>query len=102
MHNLLEYPSNYTESSESLWQFKRDEQYVSNAGNPDNVTTDNSSSFKYKSGLSKESVADGANTVFKNEKIGIPLKYLSNFFRSLEMLLNNCKIYSELSWRNNT
>ena len=37
----------------------------------------------------------------QNAKIGVPLKYLSNFFRSLEMSLINCKIYLELNWNNN-
>ena len=31
-------------------------------------------------------------------KIAVPLKYLSNFCRSLEMALINCKIYFELNW----
>ena len=31
----------------------------------------------------------------------VPLKYLSNFFRSLEMPLVNCKIHLELNWNNN-
>ena len=34
-------------------------------------------------------------------KIVVPLKYLSNFFKSLEMPLINCKIHSELNWNNN-
>ena len=38
------------------------------------------------------------NGVFKNVKIAIPLKYLSNFWRSLEMPLINCKIHLELNW----
>ena len=47
MHNLTEYSVNYSDTSGSLWQFKRDEENMNN-GNPNNVTTD-SSSFKYKS-----------------------------------------------------
>ena len=38
------------------------------------------------------------NGIFKNVKIAVPLKYLSNFWRSLEMPLINCKIYFELNW----
>ena len=34
-----------------------------------------------------------------NVKIVIPLKYLSNFFRSLEMPLINCKIKLNLTWK---
>ena len=51
MYNLIEYSDNYADSSGSLWQFKRDEQNMTNAGNPDNVTTNGSFSFKYKSSL---------------------------------------------------
>ena len=47
MYNLIEYSVNYSDTSGSLWQFKRDEENMNNE-NPDNVTTD-SSSFKYKS-----------------------------------------------------
>ena len=47
MHNLIEYSVNYSDTSGSLRQFKRDEENMNN-GNPNNVTTD-SSSFKYKS-----------------------------------------------------
>ena len=48
VYNLIEYSENCAESSGSLRQFKRDEQNIDN-GDPDNVTTDDSSSFKYKS-----------------------------------------------------
>ena len=79
MYNLLEYSGNYADFSGSLWQFKRDEQNTKNAGIPNCVTTDNSTSFKYKSNLLKKLVADGANRKFKDVKIVVPLKYLSNF-----------------------
>ena len=52
MYNLIEYSHNYSDTSRSLWQFKRDEQNMNN-GNPANVTTDDSSSFKYKSSFMK-------------------------------------------------
>ena len=38
------------------------------------------------------------NGIFKNVKIAVPLKYLSNFWRSLEMPLINCKIHLELNF----
>ena len=53
MYNLLEYFDNFADSSGSLWQYKRDEQNMTNAGNPDDVNTNDSSSFKYKSNLLK-------------------------------------------------
>ena len=62
-------------------------------GNPANVTTTDSTSFKYKSSILGNPAADGA---LRNAKIFVPLKYLSNFWRSLEMTLINCKIHLEL------
>ena len=68
-----------------------------NNGKPVDVITADSSSFKYKSSFFK-TLEDDDNGVFKNVKIAVPLKYLSNFWRSLEMPLINCKIYFELNW----
>ena len=93
MYNLIEYIDNYSDNSGSLWQFKRDESPVTNAGNPDSVSVDNSSSFKYKSSFTGESSAVAG----KNIKIAAPLKYFSNFWRSIEMPLINCKIHLELN-----
>ena len=55
---------------------------------------------KNRSNTNQATVVDN-NGVLKNEKIVVPLKYLSNFWRSLEILLINCKIHLELSWTNN-
>ena len=85
---------------------------MTNAGNPDNVTTVDSSSFKYKSSLlkglfSRDVAANtnpniaGAHRLFTNAKIVVLLKFLSNFLRSLEMLLINCKIDLDLDWTKN-
>ena len=46
MYNLIEYSDNYSDTSGSLWQFKRDE-ITNNA----DVNNDNASSFKYKASL---------------------------------------------------
>ena len=78
MYNLIEYSVNYSDTSGSLWQFKTDEQNMNN-GNPANVTTADSSSFKYKSSLKKESTAVNNNWVFENVKIAVPLKFVNNF-----------------------
>ena len=92
MYNLIEYSDNYSDTSGSLWQFKRDEQPIDNNGASINLTAENSSSFKYKSNFIGDTVADGANRKKEGVKIAVPLKYVSNFWRSLEMLLINCKI----------
>ena len=80
MYNLIEYSDNCLDTTGCLWQFKRDEQNMNN-GNPADVTTADSSSFKYKSSFFKTLQA-ADNGVFKNVKIAVPLKYLSKFCRS--------------------
>ena len=93
MYNLIEYSDNYSDTSGSLWQFKRDEVPAGNA----DLTINNSQSFKNKApllGKPADAVANTNNSV----KIVVPLKYLSNFWRSLEMPLINCKVYLELNW----
>ena len=78
-YNLTEYSDNYSKTSGGLWQYYRD--------NPnDNITQ--SESFKYKVKITgKTHAAD--NT--KDFRIAVPLKYLSNCYRTLEMPLINCK-----------
>ena len=48
-----------------------------------------------------EIYADGNDRSLKNTKLVVPLKYISRFFRSLEMSLINCKTHLELTWDNN-
>ena len=76
MYNLLEYSGNYADSSGSLYQFKRDESPMNDAGNPSNVGLHNSTSFKYKASLlGKTTDADGNDRSLKNTKVVVPLKY---------------------------
>ena len=101
MYNLIEYSDNYADSSGSLYQFKRDESPINNAGKPNNVALDNSTSFKYKASLLGKADDDhGNDRSLKNAKIFVPPKYISNFFRPLEMSLINCKIHLDLNWNN--
>ena len=51
MYNFIEYSDDYADTSGSLYQFKRGESPMNNAGNPNNVALDNSTSFKYKANL---------------------------------------------------
>ena len=95
MHNWIWWY--YSDTSRSLWQFKRDEQNINN-GNSANVVTDDSPSFTYKSSFIKESIAVNNNRVFKDLKMAVPLKCLSNFWKFLEMPLSNCKTHLELNW----
>ena len=91
MYNLIGYSDNYSDTSGSLWNFKRDEITINvNVTNDDNAT-----SFKYKSNLVGNTENDGTKN---GVKIAVPLKYLSNFWRSLEMPLINCKVELSLKW----
>ena len=81
MYNLIEYLDCHEDSSGSLYQFKRDESSINNAGNHLNVTLGNSTSFKYKGNLlGKATDADGNDRSLKNIKLVVPVKYLSNAF----------------------
>ena len=95
MYNLIEYSDNYQDSLATLYQYKRDEPPEANA--VADLTVNNSSSFKYKVNLLGNPVLDG-NIAKRSVKVVVPLKYLSNFFRSLEMPLINCKIKLNLTW----
>ena len=93
MYNLIEYSDNYQDSSATLYQYKRDEPPDDIE---DNLGQDNSTSFNYKTKLLGNPVAAN-NIVRRNIKVVVPLKYLSNFFRTLEMPLINCKIKLNLT-----
>ena len=95
MYNLIEYSKNYSCTSGNLWRFKRDEVPANNA----DLSVDNSQPLKYKPPLVGKSadVVNNTNSSVKNTKVVVPLKYLSNFLRKLEMSLINCKIHLELN-----
>ena len=95
IYNLIEYSDNYTDTSGSLWLFKRDEVPANNA----DLAIDNSRSLKYKAvPLGKRANAiNNTNRSVKDAKTVVPLKYLSNFWRSLEMPLLNCQVSLELN-----
>ena len=94
MYNLIEYSGSYSDTSGSLWNFKGDE-IINNA----DVTNDNNAPlFKYRANI----IGNTENNGRKNGvKIAVPLKYLSNFWRSLEIPLINCKIELSLKWIEN-
>ena len=86
MYNLIEYSDNYAKTSGSLWQYFRDE--------PDDNLED-SESFKSKIKITGKTPDDDNE---KNVEIIVSLKYLSNFWRTLEMLLINCEVNLILTW----
>ena len=96
MYNLIEYSDNYSKTSGSLWQCYGDEPALTNAGVPDNFPG-NSASFKFKQKITVSTGNDGTKPV----QIMVPLKYLSNLWRALEMLLINYEISIILTWSAN-
>ena len=85
MYNSIEYSNNYLKTG-SLWKYYRDDPN-------ENVTQ--FKSFKFKIKITRKTPAAG-NT--KDVEIAVPLKYLSNFWRTLEMSLINCEINLILTW----
>ena len=65
------------------------------------LTNDNAPLFKYKASIIVNTVTDGASSKKDDIKIAVPLKYLNNFWRSLEMPLINCKVELTLNWYTN-
>ena len=108
IYNLLEYSKDYRKTTERWWNYYRDE--------PSNPLSSNSEPFKYKTSITENTYNvdkkitddDGnevdnpkydANKVGKNEtEVVIPLKHLSNFWRSLNISLINCEVELTLTW----
>ena len=84
-----------------MWNYYRDE-----SSNP---LSSNSESFKYKTSITGNTYDVGAddadydaNKVGKNKtEFVIPLKHLSNFWRSLNIPLINCEAEVILTWSKN-
>ena len=91
IYNLIEHSVNYSFTSGRLWHFGRDE--IMNNG--DVTHDDDAPSFKHKASLIGNTEDDGTKN---GVKIAVPLKYLSNFWRSLEIPLINYKIELLLKW----
>ena len=99
MYNLLEYSKNYEKTSGSLFNYYRDEpsEITIGAGNNAiNISIRNSKSFDYKTEITGS--LDAGEDEKEDVTIAIPLKYLGNFWRSLDIPLINCEITLILSW----
>ena len=95
MYNLIEYSDNYAKTRGSLWQYCKDIP----ARNIDNEITEftggnTTDSFNFKVKITGRTGDDGT----KDVEIMVPLKYLSNFWRTLEMPLINCEVNLILTW----
>ena len=95
---MLEYSKSYEKTSGSLFNYYRDEPSEADIANDNgaiNISIKNSKSFDYKTKI-VETLA--ANVLEKEVTIAKPLKYLGNFWRSLDIPLINCEITLILSW----
>ena len=89
MSNSNKYSNNYSKTSESLWQYYKDDP---------NDNKKQSDSFTCRIKVTGKTPAVG----YTNDvEIAVPLKYLSNFWRTLEMPLINCKFNPKLTWSEN-
>ena len=103
---MLEYSKNYKKTG-SFWNYYRNEPNNSPTDNYNADPVTNSKSFKYKNSITgKTSNANqgpeqGNTKTKKNLETVVPLKYLSNFLRSLNMPLINCELSLTLTWSEN-
>ena len=86
MYNLIEYSDYYAKVSGSLSQYYRDEP---------NYNLENSESFKSKIKITGKTPKNGNE---KDVEIMVPLKYLSNFWRTLEMPVTDGEVNLILTW----
>ena len=117
MYNLIEYSKNYRKATGSLWNYCRDE--LTDGRNYNNFPNKNvisSESFEYKTSVSGSTynvdekitnakgnktdnpAYDANKSCKKKVEIAVPLKYLSNVWGILDMLLNNCEVSLILTW----
>ena len=110
MYNLLEYSKNYRKTIGSFYNYYRDE--LSNDdhdNNFNNIKVVNSNAFKYKNKIIGNTYnIDAAAAGYDANKnatqvveIAIPLKYLGNFWRPLNIPLIGCEVSLELRWNKN-
>ena len=95
MYNLIEYSDNYAKTSGSLCQYCKDIPARNNNNEITEFTGGNTTdSLNFKAKITSQTGDDGT----KDVEIMVPLKYLSNFWRTLEMPLINCEVNLILKW----
>ena len=88
-------------TSGRLWNYYRDEinddenENDDNGNKINNIKTTASKSFKYKTKITG-TTPDNASRL--NAEVVVPVKYLSNFWRSPDLPLINCEIEPDLRW----
>ena len=95
MYNLIEHSDNYSKISGIFWQYCRDELALAANGDINYFNADNPSTNLFK--IKEKITTQTGNNGTKNIEIMVPLKYLSNFWRTLKMSLINCEINLDLN-----
>ena len=103
MYNLIEYRDNYSKTSGSLWKYCKDIPVVDDTGAVvDFNGTNTTDSFNFKTKITGQTADNNNNngTIAGrvDVEIMVPLKHLSNFWRTLEMPLINCEVELILTW----
>ena len=96
MYNLIEYSNNYSKTFGNLWQYCKDKPAVNNNVDIVNFNGSNATdSFNFKA---KRTGQTDDDREIDNVEIMVQLKYLINFWRTLELPLINCEVNLILTW----
>ena len=98
LYNLPYNSKNYRKTTGSLWNYYRDEPNSGAEGNI-NYSIKDSEPFNYKTGIAGK--LQNNEDELENIKIVVPLKYLSKFFRNLDIQLINSEVSLDLKWSKN-
>ena len=95
-YNLIESSDAYQKTSGNLWKYYRNETTLDANDNIIDFPPDNKNNISLKS--KQKIIVQTGNGGTKDVKIIIPSKYLSNFWRTIEIPLINCEISIQLKW----
>ena len=101
MYRLLYYSKNYRKTTGSLWNYYRVEPnsgYNNNNRDRIHYSIKDSESFNYKTSITSK--LENNEEELENIKVVVPLKYLGNFWKALNIPIN-CQINLDLRWRKN-
>ena len=101
MYSLIEYSKNYRKKTGSLWDYYRDEPNSGLGGDDNNInySIKDSKYLDYRASITGK--LEDENRTKENVETVVPLKYLSNFWRTLDMPLINCEVSLILTWSEN-
>ena len=81
MNSLIECRDTYSKTSGGLWQYYRDEPALNDDGNTIDFPNDSNNSISFK--LKQKITGQTVNNETKDVETMIPLKYLSNFWKTV-------------------